>query len=67
MNQKPRKEALLMAKAEAAFQQAAKNVIKQAKQTNTPVIIWQGGCIKEVLSTKFDMEKAAVEIRESTT
>lgn len=38
----------LAGKADAAFRQAAYKVIKRAKQTGTPIIIWEKGKIKEV-------------------
>lgn len=34
--------------ADAAFKQAARKVIDQAKQTGTPVIIWEDGEVKAV-------------------
>lgn len=34
--------------AQAAFKQAAKKVIERARQTGTPVILWEDGKIKEV-------------------
>jgi hypothetical protein len=56
MKKKRSNQDLLDAKVEAAFQQAAKKVIKRARETNTPVIIWENGSIKEVLSTQFGSE-----------
>ncbi len=41
-------------KADAAFQQAARKVILKAKQTNTPIIVWEDSRIKEVPAA--DME-----------
>jgi hypothetical protein len=34
--------------ADAAFRQAAKNVVKRAKESGTPVIIWEDEQIKRV-------------------
>lgn len=34
--------------ADAAFRQAAKQVIELARRTGTPVILWEDGKIKEV-------------------
>jgi hypothetical protein len=39
---------------EAAFQRAAVRVIERAKQTGTPVIIWDEGRIKEVPYWSFE-------------
>ena len=38
----------LSEKADAAFQQAATKVIERAKQTGTPVVVWEEGKVKEV-------------------
>jgi len=56
MKEKQSSEDLLDAKVEAAFQQVVKTVIKRAKETNTAVIVWEDGCVKEVLSTQFGSE-----------
>jgi hypothetical protein len=34
--------------ADAAFRQAAQKVIKRAKESGTPVIIWEDGEVKKV-------------------
>ena len=34
--------------ADAAFRQAAKKIIKRAKESGTPVIIWEDGEVKRV-------------------
>jgi hypothetical protein len=34
--------------AQAAFRMTAARVIQRAKQTNTPVIVWEDGCVKAV-------------------
>jgi hypothetical protein len=36
----------LTEKADAAFRQAAANVIERARQTGTPVIVWENGQVK---------------------
>lgn len=38
----------LTEKADAAFPQAMVKVIEKAKQTGTPIIIWENGQVKEV-------------------
>ena len=43
--------------ADAAFQQAAKKVIKRAKESGTPVIVWEHGSIKEVDPRKLRKSK----------
>ena len=48
MNDDKTKEIPLSSKADAAFLQAARKVIQQARQTNTPVIIWEENRIKEI-------------------
>lgn len=41
MNEKNVQDALLSSKANAAFQQAAKKVLQRARQTGTPIVIWE--------------------------
>ena len=48
MNDKNAKEIPLSSKADAAYQQAVKKVIQKARQTNTPVVIWEENRIKEI-------------------
>jgi hypothetical protein len=55
MNTKPKHESSLAWKADAAFQQAAYKVIQRAKQTNTPVVIWEDDQIKEVPAEEMEM------------
>jgi len=66
MNEKQSNEDLLDTKVEAAFQQAAKKVIKRARETNTPVIVWEDGRIKKILSTQFDTETSSIESKKTT-
>ena len=33
---------------EAAFRQAAREVLRVAKQTGTPIIVWENGRIREI-------------------
>jgi len=35
-------------KANAAFRQAASKVVQRAKQTGTPVVVWEEGHVKEI-------------------
>jgi len=46
----------LTAKAEAAFRQAARKVIRTAKQTGTPVIVWEEGQVREIPPDRLDEE-----------
>ena len=48
MNNDKTKKTPLSSKADAAFLQAARKVIQQARQTNTSVIIWEENRIKEI-------------------
>lgn len=41
-------------KADAAFRQAARKVIQQAIQTDTPIIVWENGLIKTLHIEHFD-------------
>jgi len=46
----------LTEKADAAFRQAAANVIELARQTGTPVIVWEDGRIVEKSAEEAGME-----------
>jgi hypothetical protein len=50
-------EDLLTKLADAAFRQAAKKVIKRAKEAGTPVIIWEDGEIKKIDPRKIRLPK----------
>ena len=48
----------LTAKAEAAFKQASKKVIEIARQTNTPVILWEDNKAVEISGEQLnDLER----------
>jgi len=51
----------LSSKADAAFRQAAKKVIQRARQTSTPVVIWDEGCIKEIPAHLIKAKHSAIE------
>ncbi len=53
MNDQKYQDMPLSKKADAAFRQAAKKVIQQARQTATPVVIWEEGRIKEIPEDQF--------------
>lgn len=53
MNDQKFQDMPLSTKADAAFRQAAKKVIQQARQTDTPVVIWEEGHIKEIPEDQF--------------
>ena len=48
----------LSEKAEAAFEQASQKVIERARQTQTPVVIWEDGRIIQVPSEVMQQAKA---------
>jgi len=47
----------LSSKADAAFRQAASKVVQRAKQTDTPVIVWEEGRVKEVPADQIELEE----------
>jgi hypothetical protein len=53
MNEKQVQDMPLLSKADAAFQQAAKKIIQRARQTHTPVVVWEEGHIKEIPGEEF--------------
>jgi hypothetical protein len=56
----------LSSKVDAAFKQAAKKVIERAKQTSTPVIVWEDGCIKEIPANLLNARYEAIEQSRTT-
>ena len=65
MNTKNSQNESLAWKADAAFRQASKKVIQRAKETATPVVVWEAGQVKEILPDQaekrmFEMENEGV-------
>ena len=48
----------LSVKAEAAFWQAAEEVVRRARQTGTPVVVWKDGRIEEIPSEQVELVPA---------
>ena len=48
MNDEIKMNGSLSEKADAAFEQAAAKAVEKAKQTSTPVIVWEGDHVQEV-------------------
>jgi len=44
----------LSEKVEAAFQETAAAVVRRAKQTGTPVVVWENGQVKEIPSEDIE-------------
>jgi protein-disulfide isomerase len=66
MNAKKEDESTLAWKADAAFRQAAYKVIQRAKQTGTPVVIWEDGEIKEVPPEEIELRMKAEKLPEAS-
>jgi hypothetical protein len=49
----------LTLKAEAAFRKAMENVIRTARQTGTPIIVWENGRVRELSPDEVDLTKLA--------
>jgi hypothetical protein len=64
MNEKKVQDMPLSSKADAAFRQAAKKIIQRARQTDTPVVVWEEGHIKKIPGEEFEITMAAMELRE---
>jgi hypothetical protein len=47
-------DAKLQANVEAAIRHAARDVLRVAKQTGTPVIVWENGQVCRIPSDRFD-------------
>ena len=56
MSEEKKTESSLSEKADAAFRQAARDVIQRAKQTGTPVVIWKNGKVTEVAPEEIDLD-----------
>jgi len=54
MKEETIRDATLSAKAEAAFRQAAQKVIQLARQTGTPVVVWEEDHVAEIPVDKID-------------
>ena len=61
MNEKNVQDVLLSSKANAAFQQAAKKVLQRARQTGTPIVIWEAGNVKEIHAEQLETTMPAME------
>jgi len=48
MHRQNGKTSSLSDKAEAAFDQAAQEVVRRAKQSGTPIVVWKDGHIAEI-------------------
>ncbi|MBL7211159.1 MAG: hypothetical protein ISS61_02135 [Desulfobacteraceae bacterium] len=48
MNSNSEKDTLMVEKVDRAIRQAAEKVLERAKQTSTPVVIWEDEQIREV-------------------
>lgn len=55
MTEKKKEEMSLSSKVDAAFRQAAAKVIQRAKQTGTPIVVWEDGHVKEVPADQFEL------------
>ena len=64
MNEEKEQREGLSSKADAAFRLAAKKGIERARWTGTPVVVWEGGCVKEMLGDQFEITTAPMELRE---
>ena len=54
MQKKNNRDDSLSWKADAAFRQAAKKVIQRAKETATPVVVWEEGKVKEIPADQIE-------------
>ena len=66
MNSQTENDSLMAKKVDAAIRQAAYKVIQRAKETGTPVIIWEDDQIKEIPADEMEMRMNAAYPKEST-
>lgn len=50
----------LSSKVDAAFRQAAFKVVQTAKQTNTPVVVWENGQVKEIPADQIKLKEKGI-------
>ena len=67
MKEDTTQDSTLSTKAEAAFRQAAKKVIQLARQTGTPVVVWQEDRVAEIPVDQLETTTAAKEPLEAKT
>ena len=58
MSKKNQSDSSLSDKADAAFQDVAEQVIKQAEQTGTPVVVWDKDHVEEIPVDEFERQTA---------
>jgi hypothetical protein len=61
MKEDTTEDSTLSTKAEAAFRQATKKVIQLARQTGTPVVVWQEDHVAEISVDQLETSVAATE------
>ena len=55
---------LLASRADAAFLQASRKVIQVARQTGTPIVVWEEGHVKEISADRVEATRFSKEIEE---
>lgn len=63
MNNIAEKDTFMVEKVDGAIRQAADKVLERAKQTGTPVIIWEDDQIKEVPPEELELTALCLHIR----
>jgi hypothetical protein len=58
MKRRKRKPLSLTAKAEAAFAQACRKLVLRARQTGTPIVVWEDGQIREIPPDQVELPPA---------
>jgi hypothetical protein len=61
MEEATTQDSTLSKKAEAAFRQATKKVIQLARQTGTPVVVWQEDHVAEIPVDQLETSAAGME------
>lgn len=65
MNNIAEKDALMLEKVDGAIRQAADKVLERAKQTGTPVVIWEDDQIKEVPPEELELRMHVKTLRDA--
>jgi hypothetical protein len=54
MTDQEKRNGSMLDKANAAFEQAAVKLIERARQTRTPIVVWDDGKVKEIAVDEFE-------------
>jgi hypothetical protein len=60
MDNEPERNMDIVEKVDGAIRQATKKILERAKQTHTPLVIWEDDQIKEIPPEKMEMRMHSI-------